>query len=517
MTAFDDVRCAACLAMTRCARDLRVVSYPDEFPDGAIAQSGFGDTIEGFLPLCADCLLICPTCGELVLGPAAVELVDRLTRQNADAIESGDFSVHWFFGDACDDGTHERPARRAERTPKPSQPSGPSRPPRPERIPGWQWVADEWRDYRVGDAVRLRNGGRVGNILYIWSRRPIGVIFTVEYPDQTWERHHVSQVVLADRSGEPTVLPTLAIDDERPSEEPSVVHVVTDDPDVRAQLAQDAYDRRMEDDFGTGTVSTLFTDAITDAVWAAIEAAGQPLDTEELESVLFLPWSVTLSESDLEELHEAETRDDVEYVVSSLIEDVDPDELLSELGETEEIGGWDSSDFAVMTAGSMTMNVLRRGDEYTQFETGDDSDAAYAFDGRYRVADDPDLRFARLRLAEDLGGLGPGVWIGRADDLDDELRTLTMESGNWRDWWFGEFPKERDNEVRAAQIDERLRRFAAASGLDDSRARSALADLIADPIPRTPQEAAGLWALYSVPGQALDSKPDEPVRTGSGS
>ena len=391
MTAFDDVRCAACLAMTRCARDLRVVSYPDEFPDGAIAQSGFGETIEGFLPLCDGCLRICPTCGELVLEPAAVELMERLTRQHAEAIESGDFSVHWFFGDACDDETHARPARRAERTPAPPQPARPSRPLFPERIPGWQWVADEWRDFRVGNAVRLRNGGRVGNILYIWSHRPVGVIFTVEYPDQTWERYYISQVERADRSGAPTVLPTLVIDDEEPSEEPSVAHTVTDDPDARADLAQGAYDRRFDKDFGSGTVQMLITDAVTDAVWAAIEAAGHPLVPNELESLL--PYYVAPSTDDLDELHEAETRDDVEYVVSPLIEAVDPDELLSELGETEEIGGWDSSSFAVMTAGSMTMNVLRCGDEYTQFETGDDSFDAYALHGRYRIADDPDLRF----------------------------------------------------------------------------------------------------------------------------
>jgi hypothetical protein len=61
--------------------------------------------------------------------------------------------------------------------------------------------------------------------------------------------------------------------------------------------------------------------------------------------------------------------------------------------------------------------------------------AAYELRDRRPEANDPTLRAARLEVAHAYAGLGPGVWIAGADDLDDELRAMTMRSRGWRDWW----------------------------------------------------------------------------------
>src|SRR4051812_31223288 len=64
-----DVRvCAACQQVARCYRILRIATEEAYFPDSAIVEGGVGTWIDGHVPLCPDCILVCPTCEQPVLA-----------------------------------------------------------------------------------------------------------------------------------------------------------------------------------------------------------------------------------------------------------------------------------------------------------------------------------------------------------------------------------------------------------------------------------------------------------------
>ena len=71
----DECECAACGRVGRFYRVLRLSAPADAFPDCAVAEGGIDDHLDGYLPLCADCLRVCPTCGCPVIAQPVADLV----------------------------------------------------------------------------------------------------------------------------------------------------------------------------------------------------------------------------------------------------------------------------------------------------------------------------------------------------------------------------------------------------------------------------------------------------------
>jgi hypothetical protein len=72
----------------------------------------------------------------------------------------------------------------------------PLTPPRHEPRSGWCWVADEWRDLRVGQTVRVPGTRRRARIFEIWSHRlGNGVVCTLQFEDRSWVMHRAADVL----------------------------------------------------------------------------------------------------------------------------------------------------------------------------------------------------------------------------------------------------------------------------------------------------------------------------------
>jgi hypothetical protein len=203
----DEHECAACGRVGRCYRILRLCARADVFPERAVPESGADGYIDGYLPLCADCLRVCPTCACPVIADRVADLVAWLDMTLDTQTGADGFSLRWLI-DPCDDPTHDRPPRREE-PPERRPPPDPSRPTPPVAIPGSSWVADEWRDFKIGDLVKVTETGKVGRILYIAShRRGGGVAFTVDFPDGTWIARRPSAVRKVDDPGDDAAEPS---------------------------------------------------------------------------------------------------------------------------------------------------------------------------------------------------------------------------------------------------------------------------------------------------------------------
>jgi hypothetical protein len=192
-------------------RILRLSAPADAFPDCAVAEGGVGDHLDGYLPLCADCLCVCPTCECPVVAQLVTDLMAFLDVMLGGLTGDDGFYLRWFI-DPCEDPAHERPPRREE-PPLRRPPPDPSRPTPPVAIPGWSWVGDEWRDFKVGDVVKVTETGKVGRILYIASHRlGGGVAFTIDFPDGTWIARRPSAVRKVDDSSGDAAEPSIGIE-----------------------------------------------------------------------------------------------------------------------------------------------------------------------------------------------------------------------------------------------------------------------------------------------------------------
>jgi hypothetical protein len=188
--------CVACLRSVPCWRVLRISARDDEFPDGAVAEGGLDDEVDGHVPLCGQCLLVCPTCERPVVpGATARVIADVVTGAGASVLERTTVVLRWFV-EPCTDSTHMRPA-------VPGSPPAPSEstadgPRRHRNIPGECWVADEWRGLRVGDEIEVPGLERRGVVFEIWSHRlGGGVACTIVFPDGTWLMRRAADIVRA--------------------------------------------------------------------------------------------------------------------------------------------------------------------------------------------------------------------------------------------------------------------------------------------------------------------------------
>jgi hypothetical protein len=181
--------CVVCFSTSDCWRVLRVAADEADFPDGAVAEGGVGDHLDGHLPLCGECLLVCPTCEQPVV-PDATD--GALARYDAAAL-----GLRWVV-EPCVDASHVRPARPSEPPRRPAS-SGPGGPPKHEPIPNWLWVRDEFRGVRVGDEVPVPGlEGARGKVFEFWSHRHGGgAACTLVLADGSWVFRLAADVVRA--------------------------------------------------------------------------------------------------------------------------------------------------------------------------------------------------------------------------------------------------------------------------------------------------------------------------------
>jgi hypothetical protein len=179
----------------------------------------------------------------------------------------------------------------------------------------------------------------------------------------------------------------------------------------------------------TRTSRTLIASALADAIICAREEGALEEDTA---------WSI-LSFADfeyeddlLDTVLETQSFEELVDLLVVALESIDPELLVQIVGPVEELGGFNSSDYAVMTAGYATTWAIRRNGMVALFEEGDDSMSSYEIRDSRPEANDPTLRALRLEVARAYGGLGPGVWIAGADELDDELRVWRAERAGYR-------------------------------------------------------------------------------------
>ena len=247
-------------------------------------------------------------------------------------------------------------------------------------------------------------------------------------------------------------------------------------------------------DDGRGTMHEIIAEALTAGI-ECLRSADGTLHSDEICTFLELEHANEISDI-ADQLAVADT----EGLASVLLEAVegvyDIEYSLAEvIGPVERLGGYDSTRFAMMTAGRMDIWAIRRGDRYLTFRTGDSEEGGANYDLRDcgSLADDPQLREARLALADELGGLGRGISIEGEEELSDELRDLTISGGGqWPECWQETLRRE----DLADMIEENLESFVDSTGVTEAEARERLAELFEIGTPKDDVERDLIWATW---------------------
>jgi hypothetical protein len=260
--------------------------------------------------------------------------------------------------------------------------------------------------------------------------------------------------------------------------------------DPRADAARSAVEESLDRHFGDGGIEHLIAAALAAGLDRLRDDDGT-LDGEEVEALV--------SHYDLDELAEplasaADADEVTEAVEEHLVDEALDAAIETMVGTVTDIGGMDSSSFAVMTAGSITHHVLVRGDHFTTFDSGSEEGFDfYSMGGRHAVADDLGFRRAQLTIAAEIGGLRPGLWLADEADLDEELREMTM-GGDGLGWLLGDVVY-RDEDVDEA-VDDWWATLAKTAQLSEEAARTRIRELVTGDQPRDVVERDLLWELW---------------------
>jgi hypothetical protein len=247
-------------------------------------------------------------------------------------------------------------------------------------------------------------------------------------------------------------------------------------------------------DDARGTMHEIIGEALAAGIECLRRADGT-LDSDEI--VRFLAAEHASEISDVVDRLAGADAEGLAAVLLEAVEDVDDieDSLAEVIGPVERLGGYDSTRFAMMTAGRMDIWAIRRGDRYLTFRTGDSEEGGANYDLRDcgSLADDPQLREARLALADELGGLGRGISIEGEEELSDELRDLTISGrGQWPECWQETLRRE----DLADMIEENLESFVDSTGLPEPDARRRLAELFEIGTPKDDVERDLIWEMW---------------------
>jgi hypothetical protein len=259
------------------------------------------------------------------------------------------------------------------------------------------------------------------------------------------------------------------------------------------QSATDAFEARLDRDFGDNWISTIVGDAVADGIEVLRHPDSSGRHDDDLDAFLrskFTAPTIDAITDSAARLVGAELR-------AAIIEDLGfeaAEDLASLLGPVDWVGGSDSSRFAVMVAGRIDVWVVRRNGRFATFETGDDTyDADYLSAGRAESAD-PNLRRTRLEVAERFAGLSRGVSIAGEDELDGELRDMTFTRSTWNDSYRDILRDEPEWVDRL--VDEHLGSFLATARLDKEHAHVRLRLVIASGTFDTEAERDTVWKVW---------------------
>jgi hypothetical protein len=202
--------------------------------------------------------------------------------------------------------------------------------------------------------------------------------------------------------------------------------------DGAQRRADELLEARLDADFGEGPLADYMAEALADALQTFSCDDGE-LDAAHAQE-FFRRHELREFEAELERFVVTSGRGElVEELVEVLERDGEPEGFTAVLvGPIEAIGGVEPNGDSMVSCG-FTTYVIRRGDWYSTFDTGDwDGLDVHVMDGRRAIADDPTLREVREGIVEssDPPGSG-GVWLadesGFEEDLDREEEDLDRE------------------------------------------------------------------------------------------
>lgn len=114
----------------------------------------------------------------------------------------------------------------------------------------------------------------------------------------------------------------------------------------------------------------------------------------------------------------------------------------------------------------------------------------------FRESDVVALREVRLSAVSDYGGLLPGIWVADAEEIDAELRDITIGRIGFLHAYAGAW----ENSVYAldleSRIDAALPDFVRDSGLDEDAARRRLAEVLVTVAFESLPERAAVWTTW---------------------
>ncbi len=258
----------------------------------------------------------------------------------------------------------------------------------------------------------------------------------------------------------------------------------------RIVAARVAFDARLDREFGGGPLIRMLARAVADGI-ERLHHPDAPVDEQEVRHFVE---SVQL-EAIADVVAELAGDDDLAGSLEEAISDIDPDDvlqLLEVIGPVEELGGFDSSNAAVMTASSWTWYSITRKGLCTTFGCGSEEMLdGFVADEPWPLEDDPSCREARLDIARSLGGLLPGMWIADADEIDNELREVTLSEPRFVDV-FTEAVSRSSNYLLERSLDL----FEAHTGLAEASARERLRTIVQDPRQAHGAERSFIWEMH---------------------
>jgi hypothetical protein len=297
------------------------------------------------------------------------------------------------------------------------------------------------------------------------------------------------------RSGPVVVHPMGQVEGRRDEQEGNAM--ASQDPQVE-NAGVEAFARYLDEHFGDCYLPDYIAEALAAGIGALRAAGSQDLAERAAEFLESAVPSLGDTGQLAEKLAELDSPAEVASTLSRAIAEASYEEgriekVISDvLGDYEVIGGWSGRDpMWGMSETTETCLISRNG----RVATFDRSEAegwdTYWLSEVDDEHSDPGFRRLRLDIASKcVRLLGPGVWID--DDIDAELREMTLPSDEWDTWWH-------DNVLLGDLddlVEEYSEEFASAAGLPEDEARIRLAALLRAGTSTVEPERAVLWKIW---------------------
>jgi hypothetical protein len=269
------------------------------------------------------------------------------------------------------------------------------------------------------------------------------------------------------------------------------------------EAAFEALTRHLDEHFGECYLPTYIAEGLAAGIEAIREAGSKDVEGDV---AAFLESAVpSLGDTEVlaRELASLDNAGDVAKQLSDALENAVEDDdgtiddvICDVLADYQAIGGWRSADFASPASWGMAtieMCVIVRNGQFAHFERTDvENREPYWLSESADLASDPSFRALRLDTAKWLLELGPRIWIDGDDELDDELREMTLAADLWEDWWREEALWRGVDSL----VEEYVEAFASAMRLPADEAATRLAELFRAGTSNLEPERALLWEIW---------------------